>query len=101
MPQNACRECHGSGLDHPCSYKSRNTDDNACPRCGGTGLEPPVEFINIITITPGRNILTETLNYFTEEAIQQANDHLLLIQNLPINQKLFIIPSHAVTQDRT
>lgn len=35
-----CRECGGNGLDHPASYKYRNTDDDTCPRCGGTGLEP-------------------------------------------------------------
>lgn len=35
-----CKECCGNGLDHPCSSKSRNTDDDTCPRCKGTGIEP-------------------------------------------------------------
>lgn len=36
-----CKECSGTGLDHPCSAKSRNTDDDSCPRCKGSGIEPP------------------------------------------------------------
>lgn len=35
-----CKECCGNGLDHPCSAKSRNTDDDTCPHCKGTGIEP-------------------------------------------------------------
>lgn len=34
-----CKGCSGTGL-HPCSAKSRNTDDDTCPRCKGTGIEP-------------------------------------------------------------
>lgn len=38
--QRVCTECGGTSLDHPCSAKSRNTDDDTCPRCKGSKLEP-------------------------------------------------------------
>jgi hypothetical protein len=37
--KSKCGECLGSGLDHPCSAKSRNTDDDSCPVCGGKSVE--------------------------------------------------------------
>jgi len=37
MMLKQCRECRGTGIDHPASAKSRNTDDDSCPVCGGSG----------------------------------------------------------------
>ena len=43
LPPGVCKECAGSGQDHPASAKYRNTDDDTCPRCKGTGKEPSVQ----------------------------------------------------------
>jgi DnaJ-class molecular chaperone len=37
-PTQMCPECGGTGEDHPCSYRSRNSEFGAdCPKCKGTG----------------------------------------------------------------
>lgn len=55
IENGTCKECSGTGLDHPCSAKARNTDDDTCPKCKGTPSDQP-RYLNI-TVTNRSNDL--------------------------------------------